>query len=74
MLLEREEAVKENEENFGNGYGDDEDDWEEKVEWDDDPEADESGDVRDEGDAYLEFLSQQVSRMWQWQRGMLSRL
>lgn len=59
---DREQAIKENEEDHAAGADDDEDaDWEEKIEWNEVNEGDDGGDVKDEGDAYLEFLGQQVS-------------
>ncbi|KAF2153799.1 ARM repeat-containing protein [Myriangium duriaei CBS 260.36] len=59
----REEASKEDEFGLGGDYDDEEEDeWEGEVDWSAE-DGDESADVKDESAAYLEFLSQQASKI-----------
>jgi hypothetical protein len=60
IFLDREEAKKEENYDFGNDYDDDEEEeWTGgEDEWNN--EADETEDVKDESAAYLEFLNEEV--------------
>jgi hypothetical protein len=60
IFLDREEAKKEENYDFGNDYDDDEEEeWTAgEDEWNN--EADETEDVKDESAAYLEFLNEEV--------------
>lgn len=60
VIVDREEATKEDNFDLSNEYEDEEDeDWEATGDWEN--EADEAEDVKDESTAYLEFLNEEVS-------------
>jgi hypothetical protein len=57
--IDREEAKREDNFDFAEGYDDEEDEeWEQEADWNN--EADEIEDVKDESAAYLEFLNEEV--------------
>ena len=62
-IADRQEATRDDDFGFGGDYDDDDDEeWEAEVDWSAE-DADESTDIKDESATYLEFLSQQASKL-----------
>jgi len=62
LIIDREEALKDDFPADGSTYDDDDDEWAgDETAWTEDNEPDDETDGKDESSAYLEFLSEEVS-------------